>query len=139
MNVTFSARDDGQVDAQLDRDWPVFNEALADSISSLPPRGAGGGGPSTYWIDVAADGARRAASTGDERPFAWGNVTLLRVKSREVVAAFDFADETEAGETMALDDFLALLAAWREQVLLSSSTSREPLPETYRRNPTRGR
>jgi hypothetical protein len=58
MQVDFSVREDGQIDAELAGDWPVFNEALSDSISSLPPRGEPGRGPSTYWIDVAARGAR---------------------------------------------------------------------------------
>jgi len=49
MEVRFSVRDDGQVDVHLGPEWPIFNVALNDSISSLPPRGWTGNGPSTYW------------------------------------------------------------------------------------------
>lgn len=79
MEVTFTTRDDGQVDAFIGPGRPVFQEALLDSISSLPPRGAEGNGPSTYWIDQAEAGARSAHETGDERPFLWGNITVLSV------------------------------------------------------------
>ncbi len=97
MDVRFSERPDGQIDASLGPDWPVFNEALSDSVSSLPPRGAEGAGLSTYWIDVAADGARRAAEHGVEQPFVAGNVTYLRVVGDRVVAGNDFdPDEAEA-------------------------------------------
>ena len=136
MNVTFRTRDDGQVDAYLDDAWPILNEALADSISSLPPRGAAGLGPSTYWIDVAESGARRAASTQDETPFTGGNSTLLRVQHGQVIASFDFASDDEPSEGMPLEDFVGLLAAWRAQVILSAAQSTQPLPETYRRNPS---
>jgi hypothetical protein len=135
VEVTFSIRDDGQVDALLDGDWPVFNEALGDSISSLPPRGATGVGPSTYWIDVAEAGARRAAETGDDRPFTSGNITVLRVRGGEVVANFDYDDEDEPGEALPLSDFLGLLRDWRDRVKASASSSTLALPETYRRNP----
>lgn len=37
MDVTFSAREDGQVDAHLVGNWRLFQDALDDSISSLPP------------------------------------------------------------------------------------------------------
>jgi hypothetical protein len=137
LNARFPVRDDGQVDAQLDGEWPLFNHALSDSISSLPPRGAPGVGPSTYWIDVAEQGARRAAEERDQMPFTSGNITTLRVLEGQVVASYDFADEGEATEAMDLDEFLALLAAWREKVVISASKATSPLPETYRRNPHR--
>jgi len=134
--VTFSEREDGQIDAQLVGDRPVFNEALSDCISSLPPQGSDHVGPSTYWIDVAIQGARRCAGTNDERPFAWGNCATLRVREGRVLAAYDFDDPTEDDEALLLDAILSLLAAWRDRVV--SSTSRTVFPETYRRNPTAG-
>lgn len=133
MEVTFSVREDGQIDARLEGGWPTFNLALQDSISSLPPRGASGVGPSTYWIDVAANGARQAAASGDERPFAWGNITQLRVRAGRVLASLDIDDPTDEDESISLDDFVGLLSAWRGEVLASTST--QPHPETYRRNP----
>jgi hypothetical protein len=137
VNVTFSVREDLQVDAHLSPDWPIFDHALGDSISSLPPRGAPGNGPSTFWIDEAERGARQAHRTGDTRPFLWGNITALRVVGDSVIAKFDFDEEEEPGEAMPLDDFLALLAEWRSRVLVSATSATEPLPETYRRNPIR--
>ena len=137
LNATFLIRDDGQVDAHIDGGWPLFNHALNDSISSLPPRGELGVGPSTYWIDVAEQGARRAAEEGDQAPFTCGNITTLRVVEGQVVASYDFAHEDEPTEAMSLDEFLALLAAWREKVVISASKATAPLPEMYRRNPHR--
>jgi hypothetical protein len=106
-------------------------------VSSLPPRGAGGVGPSTYLIDVAEEGAAiRASEQGDERPFTAGNVTRLRVRSERVTACLDFAED-EPGEAMPLADFLAILGVWRVRVLDGASASTSALPETYRRNPAR--
>lgn len=135
MDVRFTVRDDGQVDAALIGDWDLFNEALGDSISSLPPRGAAGAGPSTYWIDVARQGALRAREANDDRPFTGGNITLLRMTGGRVEARYDFADEDEAGQFMDFDDFVSLLAEWRMRVEARAGTSDSPLPETYRRNP----
>jgi hypothetical protein len=135
VDVTFKTRPDGQVDAYLSDEWRVFNAALGDSISSLPPRGARGVGPSTYWINVAEDGARRCAESGDEKPFTCGNITLLRVRGEQVIASFEFDDESEPGEAMPLGDFLSMLTEWRERVIESASKAVEALPETYRRNP----
>ena len=133
LEVSFSVRDDGQIDAELAGDWPVFNEALSDSISSLPPRGKRGRGPSTYWIDVADRRARLASERNDERPFTWGNITQLRVMGGRVLASFDYDEPSDDDEAIGLEDFLALLATWRERVV--ASPSRTKFPETYRRNP----
>lgn len=134
MNVIFTSRADGQVDARVDG-YSVFNEALADSISSLPPRGHPGFGPSPYWIDVASAGARAAAASGDVRPFTAGNITLLRCEGGHVIAAFDFDEHEDEVERMALEEFLVLLARWRSLVIEAQRNASEPLPETYRRNP----
>lgn len=137
VQVTFSAREDGQVDAHLEGELRLFNHALADSISSLPPRGAQGNGPSTYWIDHAAEGVRRAAMNGDERPFTSGNITVLQVSGGDtVVAKHEYDEDDEPGDALPLVDFLALLAAWRHQVIEAATASTSPLPETYRRNPS---
>lgn len=133
LEVSFSVRDDGQIDAALVGEWPVFNEALSDSISSLPPRGKRGRGPSTYWIDVADRGARIASERNHEWPFTSGNITQLRVKGGRVIASFDYDEPSDDDEAIALEDFLALLAAWRERVV--ASPSRTKFPQTYRRNP----
>ena len=135
IEVRFSVRDDGQVDAHLGPGWPTFDVALNDSISSLPPRGWTGNGPSTYWIDHADRGARDAHARRDDQPFARGNETLLYVRGGSVVASYEYADPDKAGETMPLTDFLELLAGWRRRVADSASAAMAPLPETYRRNP----
>jgi hypothetical protein len=127
---------DGQVDLQLGTGWPIFNKALSDSISSLPPRGVEGDGPSTYWIDVAEAGVLRAVETGDTRPFTGGNVTLLKFDGDQVVATFDFSDD-EPRESMPVEDFLDLLREWRRRIVLSAASASGSLPETYRRNPAR--
>jgi hypothetical protein len=136
MDLEFSVRADGQVDLKLGTSWPIFNEALSDSISSLPPRGAEGDGPSTYWIDVAEAGVLRAVETGDTRPFTGGNVTLLKLEGDQVVATFDFSDD-EPRESMPVEDFLDLLREWRRRIVLGAASASGPLPETYRRNPAR--
>ena len=135
LDVTFSVRDDGQVDALIGPELPVFQEALNDSVSSLPPRGAPGNGPSTYWIDHAENGVLSAQRTGDGRPFTWGNTTVLRLQGDTVVASYDYAEPDEPGDEVPLADFLALLAEWRIQVMECASIAKQPLPETYRRNP----
>ena len=71
VKPTFSVREDGQVDVQLGSEWPTFNKALNDCVSSLPPRGVSGSGPSTYWIDVAERGVQSARLNGNDRPFIW--------------------------------------------------------------------
>ena len=135
--MSFSVRDDLQVDAHLGPEWPVFDHALGDSISSLPPRGAPGNGPSTYWIDQAQEGAVKAHRAEDTKPFLWGNITVLHVECDTVVAKYDYDEDDEPGEALPLEDFLELLAEWRTRVQDSAASATEPLPETYRRNPAR--
>jgi hypothetical protein len=121
----FNRRDDGNIDARLGDEWPLFNEALADSISSLPPRGQDQAGPSTYWVDVALQGLENSLRTGTDRPFAAGNVTLLRVRDGMIEARFDF-DEAEAGEFMSVEDFRAIIGEWRGQIVGSASSATNP-------------
>ena len=135
MEVTFSTRDDGQVDGRIGTDQPVLQEALDDSISSLPPRGAPGNGPSSYWIDHAQEGAHQAHERGDECPFTSGNITVLSVRGDMVVAKYDFDKPDVPGDEMPLNDFLALLEAWKAKVTESAAKATEPLPEKYRRKP----
>ncbi len=135
MDVRFSRRTDGQVDATLGDGWMVFNEALADAVSSLPPRGERGVGPSTYWIDLSEAQARRSATEGELAPFVSGNITYLRVQGDLVIAAYDFDPEESEAESMPLSVFLGILGQWRTEVLASRHGAGEVLPDTYRRNP----
>lgn len=114
----FSTTTDGLIDASLGPDFPLFDQALADSVSSRPPRGYPQDGPSTYWIDRAEQGALDAASAGDERPFVSGNITILFVSDGNVIANYDYAqEEGEAGESISLDEFLSIMRQWRARVL----------------------
>jgi hypothetical protein len=135
MDARFTMRDDGQVDVDLGSDWSLFSEALNDSVSSLPPRGARGNGPSTYWVDVATDGLTRALATASDRPFAWGNITLFRLNSGRVEARYDFDEDDVDGQSLDVTEFQRILAEWRRRIEESASASTSPLPETYRRNP----
>jgi hypothetical protein len=135
MDVRFTQREDGQVDVDLGSDWSLFSEALNDSVSSLPPRGAKGNGPSTYWIDLATEGLTRALAPASDRPFTWGNITLLRLKAGRVEARYDFDEEDVDGQFLEVADFQQVLAEWRRRIEESASASTSPLPETYRRNP----
>lgn len=136
MVVRFKERDDGQVDVDLGPDWPLLTEALNDSVSSLPPRGAKGNGPSTYWVDVALHGVERALASGSDRPFTGGNATLLRLNGGRVEARYDFDDEDVEGQFIDADDLQRILRDWRQRIHESAAGSTGPLPETYRRNPT---
>lgn len=137
MDAEFTVRDDGQVDAELLSAGPLFNEALSDSVSSLPPRGARGNGPSTYWVDEVLNGLREAERAGSDRPFVWGNITLLRLKAGRVEARYDFDDEDDVGEFLDVTEFVELLGEWRVRILEQAAQATEPLPDTYRRNPAR--
>jgi hypothetical protein len=102
-------------------------EALADSVSSLAPRGE----PpalSTYWIDHAL----RADETGLGEVITQGNSTSL-VRTATGVRAEALYD-TFAPEEVGLDEFLSGLRAWRHQV--RSEMPRElPDQAPYQRNP----
>jgi hypothetical protein len=135
VTPTFTTRPDGQVDVQLDCDCPLLNDALADSVSSLPPRGEDGVGPSTYWVDVALAGLERALGEGTDRAFAGGNATQFRVFEGRIEARYDYADDDESGEFIEIDVFRSILGEWRDRIVESASAATERLPDTYRRNP----
>lgn len=59
----------------------------------------------------------------------------LAIEGRDVVAAYEFDPDENDAESMPLDNFLGLLAEWREHVLAAGSHSTIEFPETYRRNP----
>lgn len=135
MKARFSRREDGQIDVDLGPDWRLFTDALDDCVSSLPPRGAKGNGPSTYWVDVAAVGLDRALASGTDRPFTWGNITLLRLKDGRVEARYDSDEQDVPGQFLDAGELRGVLDDWRVRIEESASASTSPLPETYRRNP----
>jgi hypothetical protein len=135
MEPSFSSREDGQIDVDLGPEWPLFTEALNDCVSSLPPGGAKGSGPSPYWVDFARLGLDRALESGSDRPFTWGNVTLLRLKRGRVEARLDFEEEDVPGQFLDVPEFQTVLDEWRRRIVQSAPDSTSALPETYRRNP----
>jgi hypothetical protein len=135
MQARFSSREDGQIDVDLGPDWSLFNDALNDCVSSLPPRGANGRGPSTYWVDVARIGLARAVESHSDRPFTAGNITLLRLRGGQVEARYDYDDEDVPGQFLAVDEVQQILNDWRKRIEEKAAVSRSRLPETYRRNP----
>lgn len=135
MEPHFNRREDGQIDVDLGPEWPLFTEALNDCVSSLPPRGATGNGPSTYWVDFARLGLDRALASSSDAPFTWGNVTLLRLNAGRVEARLDFEEEDVPGQFLDVSDLRLILDEWRRRIEQSASESNSPLPETYRRNP----
>ena len=138
MDALFAEREDGQVDIDLGPDRRLLSEALNDCISSLPPRGAGGKGPSTYWIEVTETGLSDSLVLGTERPFIWGNITLLRLKGDQVEARYDFDEDDIEGQFLDIQEFRRILSEWRDRIQDSASRSVAPLPEIYRRNPMQG-
>jgi hypothetical protein len=138
MEARFAERDDGQVDIDLGPQWTLFTEALNDSVSSLPPRGPKGNGPSTYWVDVARLGLDRALALGSDRPFAGGNSTLLRLNEGKVEARYDFDEEEVPGQFADVDEVQRIFDDWRQRIQASASARTSPLPATYRRNPMPG-
>jgi hypothetical protein len=110
MSWTISIDAQGLVWARVGTSSPGFDEALADSISTLSPRGE----PpalSTYWIDRALAGVE----SGSEKPFLWGNATRLTRSGDEVIAQSDYG--LFADERMPVSEFVEGLKTWREVVL----------------------
>ena len=130
-----SARGDGTIDARLGDDWPIFNEALADAVSSLPPRGSDETRLSTYWIDQTLSRLEVLQQHSEPRPIASGNAYSLVFDGDGVEAVFDYGDPNEDVELMSVDDFRRILHGWRARVVVAQAHETRTVPETYRRNP----
>lgn len=110
--------------------WPGFNEALADAVSSLSPRGQ----PpalSTYWIELALDAEHAEPGAN----VTGGNTTRIVRTVQGVRAESDY--ELFDPEEMPLTDFLSLLRQWRERVVATNQERPGDLPQhgPYQRNP----
>lgn len=128
----FHVREDGQVDAQLVGDFPIFNDALSDSVSSLPPRNASGNGPSSYWVDIASNAIERHLVGQTEGIIASGNATSIHLEAGRISARDDYgSDEVDF---VPISDFVGILKDWRDLILEQSNGATHPFPETYRRN-----
>jgi hypothetical protein len=128
-------RDDGTIDVRLGPDWPIFNEALADAVSSLPPRGSDEKRLSTYWIDRTLGRLNALQNEGHTGPIAAGNAWSILLDGDGVQAVFDYGDPNEDVELMSTEDFRAILEGWRAAVVAAQSHETRIVPETYRRNP----
>ncbi len=127
----------GQVWIELGEDWPGFNRALADSVSSLSPRGMRPG-LSTYWIDATLDGLTASRTTGEYR-IAWGDETELVVKGQTVQARSLY--ELFETERMPRQAFEEILQAYRTAVVTAVESGATLQMDSYvpQRNPWVGR
>lgn len=120
------------IELQLGDEWPGFNEALVDSVSSLPYRGEGKSGLSTYWIDLLTSRLENwVPDAGDEMAILNGNVTELVRSGPDLIARslYDLFDD----ERLPVKDLLPLLREWRARVVAGGADF--AIPETYRRAP----
>jgi hypothetical protein len=85
-------RDDGTIDVRLGPDWPIFNEALADAVSSLPPRGSDEKRLSTYWIDRMLERLDALQNEGTTGSIAAGNAYSIVFDGDGVEAVFAYGD-----------------------------------------------
>jgi hypothetical protein len=128
-------RDDGTIDARLGPNWPIFNEALADAVSSLPHRGSNEAHLSTYWIDRTLEQLDTRQAQGSPGRIASGNAYSLVFDGTGVQAVFDYGDPNEDVELMSTEDFREVLTSWRVAVIAARAHERRIVPDTYRRNP----
>lgn len=128
-------RDDGTIDVRLGPDWPIFNEALVDAISSIPPRGSDETRLSTYWIDGTLERLDALQAEGQTGAIAGGNAYSIVFDGDGIEAVFDYGDPNEEVELMSTDDFRSILEAWRVAVIDAQAHETRTVPETYRRNP----
>lgn len=109
MTWTISTDQQGLIWAHAGPEYRGFNEAMADSISALSPRGV----PpslSTYWIDHAIARIHSASA----KALGGGNATSLIRVGDEVIAHSDY--ELFEDERMSVAEFLNGLELWREAV-----------------------
>jgi hypothetical protein len=120
----------GLIWIRLEPEWVGFTEALNDGVSALSPRGVAPA-VSTYWIDHALAGVENPPGA----EVASGNSTRIIRTATGVRAESDY--EVFDGEDMPVEDFRALLEAWREKVVAQIGHSDPARPEQgpYQRNP----
>jgi hypothetical protein len=141
MEYEFTVSDAGLVEVTLADDLPYLRHALEDSLGTRPPRGAPQDGPSTYWIDTTLAQLNDRAIDGGTDPIAAGNITYLIVRDGSVQARLDVdSDEDDNYDAVPIEDFLALLRAWRTRVMEVSpaADTRVPKPRAARPMPPPG-
>lgn len=116
--MSFSTRQDGQIEVDLGLGLRLFTHALNDCVTSRPPRGAEENGPSTFWVDVTDQSLERALLAGLDDQFSEGNSHELWLKSGQIEARSAYpVEEGEPGEVLAVADFRRVLAGWRQQIV----------------------
>ena len=101
-------RDDGTVDVRLGPRWAIFNEALADAVTSLPPRGSPERRLSTYWIDQTLSRLAAFRHGGEGGVVASGNAYSISVSENHVTAMWDYGD-ADTSERMTIAEFVEIL------------------------------
>lgn len=141
MEYEFTVSNEGLVEVALADDLPYMSHALEDSLGTRPPRGAPQDGPSTYWIDTTLAQLNGRMIDGGADPIASGNITYLIVRDGSVQARLDIdSDDDDNYDAVPVEDFLALLRAWRSRVMLESpvANTRMPPPRAARPMPPPG-
>jgi Domain of unknown function (DUF4279) len=123
----FLHRTDGVVDISLGVGWSGFDQTLADSISTRPPRGDASTAPSTFWIDRVLALIHR--HDGSDVELASGNATHLATVAGFVVASSDY--EVFADESMPLGSFVEVLTRWRAEVLATKASDGGARSDSY--------
>ena len=128
----FSQSTSRGIELRLGDHWPGFNEALADSVSTMPHRGEATTSLSTYWLDLLIGRLESwSDEPGVEQSVISGNTTEL-VKVGDFVIArslYELFDD----ERLPIVDLLPVLGRWRDQV--TTNGEKFAIPETYRRAP----
>jgi hypothetical protein len=101
----------GLIEADLGSEWPGFNDALNDCVTSRAPRGYPEG-LSTYWIDRTLDALAHAEPGA---VIASGNATTLIALDNAVCARSNY--EVHDDEHMPTELFSGGLRAWRAAVV----------------------
>jgi hypothetical protein len=128
MEWTFVGKAGRGIDVDLGPGYSALTEALADGVSSMPPRSAQEQGLSTYWIDHVLNGMAWVGS--GTHVLTSGNVTELVLEDQVVIARslYELFDDQRIDR----ETFAEILREWRSEVVQRADEYR--IAETYRRN-----
>ena len=122
MDWVFRVEDGGLVRPDPGSARPQLKEALEDCVPSLSPVGVE---PqlSTYWIDHVLSGLTSERSA--QAVIASGNAWSLIRSGDEVRVRFDYGDEGDEDETVAVAELSDGLRAYREAVVRAIEAGHE--------------
>jgi hypothetical protein len=116
MDYSFANAEDGSIQVELGPEYPIFEIALHELISTRPLRGGVETGLSTYYIDYAETQLRHAMEDpAANRVMSIGQISGVWVAGDYLVANMD--DETDETESIPIDSFVQLLSDWRAEVV----------------------